>query len=54
MDMKAHYIVVSLLLGMLIGAVSASSIDPDTSLSLRDSLTKHLRADPTEADYLVD
>ena len=52
--MKAHYIVVSLLLGMLIGAVSASSIDPDTPLSLRDSLTNHLRADPTGADYLMD
>ena len=52
--MKVNYILVSLLLGMLIGAVSASSIDPDTSLSLRDSLTKHLRADPREADYLID
>ncbi|MDF9788648.1 hypothetical protein [Polynucleobacter sphagniphilus] len=52
--MKVNYILVSLLLGMLIGAVSASSIDPDTPLSLRDGLTKYLRADPTEAGYLVD
>jgi hypothetical protein len=52
--MKINYILASLLLGMLIGAVSANSMDPYAFPSIKDGLTKHFRTDPLEADYLVD